>query len=161
MAPSGIEPATFRLVAQCLNPLCFVFSCTLYFIRTWFLVLIVLDFTFYLYLQHTTQKSMPPVDFFLSVLCVWFVVLIILALTFVLYCTTHTTQTSMPPAGFKPSIPARVCYRSLAGTEGLGLYHGNERLSLVSVVCWQVERSICDKPIPHPQESYRLWRVTV
>ena len=44
----------------------FVFSCTLYFIRTCFFVLIVLHFAFCLYLQHTAQTSMLPVAFELA-----------------------------------------------------------------------------------------------
>jgi hypothetical protein len=38
---------------------------------------------------------------------------------------------------------------------------GHGCLSLVSVVCCQVERGLCDGPIPHPEESYRLWCVSV
>jgi hypothetical protein len=38
----------------------FAFSCTLYFIRTCVFFLTIPHFAFYLYLQHTTQTSMPP-----------------------------------------------------------------------------------------------------
>jgi hypothetical protein len=34
-------------------------------------------------------------------------------------------------------------------------------LSVVSVVCCQVERGLCDELITRPEESYRLWCVVV
>ena len=45
-----------------------VFSCTLYFILTWFILLIFLRFAFCLYLQQTTLTSMPPAGFELATL---------------------------------------------------------------------------------------------
>jgi hypothetical protein len=41
----------------------YVFSCTLYFIRTWLFVLIVLHFAFCFYLQHAAQTSITPAGF--------------------------------------------------------------------------------------------------
>ena len=41
----------------------FLFSCTLYFSRTWVFVFTVLYFAVCLYLQHTTQTSMSPAGF--------------------------------------------------------------------------------------------------
>jgi hypothetical protein len=46
-----------------LPPRNFVFCIRLYFISTCFFVLIVLHFAFCIYLQHTTQTSMPPAGF--------------------------------------------------------------------------------------------------
>jgi len=40
---------------------------------------------------------------------------------------------------------------------GLQSRRGHGRLSVVSVVCCQVE--VCDDPIPHPEVSYRVWYV--
>ena len=34
-------------------------------------------------------------------------------------------------------------------------------MSVVSVVCCQAERGLCDEPITHPEEPYRLWCVVV
>jgi hypothetical protein len=41
----------------------FVFSCTLYFIRTCSFVLIIVHVAFCPYLQHITQTSVPPAGF--------------------------------------------------------------------------------------------------
>ena len=95
----------------------FAFSCTLYFIRTFFLVLIILHFAFCLYLTtHNTNINY----FFLNslVLFLYFIrnysfLLIVLAVPSVL-TVQHTTQTSMPPTGFEPAIPASDRPQTLA-----------------------------------------------
>ena len=45
-----------RKISPSLGGFFFVFSCTLYFIRTCFFVFIVLHFVFCLYVQHTQHK---------------------------------------------------------------------------------------------------------
>jgi hypothetical protein len=53
-----------RQIYKPLGEFCFVFSCSLYLIRTWFVVLNVLNFAFFLYLQHNKKKiSMPLAKF--------------------------------------------------------------------------------------------------
>ena len=52
---------------------------------------------------------------------------------------------------------ARVCGRSIAGIAG-----SNPAGSIdicVGECCVLSERSICDGPIVHPEESYRVWCV--
>jgi hypothetical protein len=54
---------------------------------------------------------------------------------------------------------AYICGRSLAGIEGSNRARGMDVLSLVSVVCCQVEDSVGQ--ITHREKSYRVWCVGV
>ena len=84
----------------------FLYCCTLYFSRTCFFVLIILNFA--LLSLRTTQTTMPLAGFHF-VLCTSPVPLLCPdcpGCIYFRYCTTHTTETSMPPAGFEPATPA-------------------------------------------------------
>jgi hypothetical protein len=50
----------------------------------------------------------------------------------------------------------RVCGRSLSSNSG-----SNAEKAWISVSCDLSNRRLCDGPINRPEESYRLWRVTV
>jgi hypothetical protein len=52
-----------RKIIHAFSEIIFVFSCTLYFNRTSFFALIVVHFDVCVYIQHTTQISMPPAGF--------------------------------------------------------------------------------------------------
>jgi hypothetical protein len=52
---------------------------------------------------------------------------------------------------------AKVCGRSLGGIAGWNPVQGMDVCFLLVLS----SRSICDGPIPRPEESYRLWCVIV
>jgi hypothetical protein len=54
---------------------------------------------------------------------------------------------------------AYVCCPS--PSEILGSNPTGAWISVVSVVCCQIERGLCDELITRPEESYRLWCVVV
>ena len=124
-------------VKLCLHWDCFVFSSTLYFIRTCLSWLsCILPFCLYLDTQHkhpclepTTPASDRPQTssldrsasgisgiFCFKFSCTLFVLYLYSALcldcpAFFLFVLEHTTQTAMSPAWFEPSTPATMCRR--------------------------------------------------
>ena len=62
------------------------------------------------------------------------------------------------PSGSKPFLKS-IGLQPLACWDcGFESQWGHGCLSVVSVVCCQVERGLCDELITRPEESYRLWR---